>query len=554
MKASLKVKLLGIAFLAVVLVTLGAGGVAYRVLYQEALKALDTRSRALVQTLAAQLTEYLLSNDLYGAHRLLKRVLDSEVRFAYVLDPKGSVLVHTFSEGFPQALLKRPGELDYQAGGTAYHQRAAPIQGGRLGEVRVGVSEAPLRVRLWVALWDFALAILGVALLVGGVTYRMAVAFLRPIEGMVRDVARLEAQEAGEIRVPEGELGVLARSLNAHFLRAHRREKELRDLNRVAQVVNRAETPEAVLKAALEALLATGRFRCGDAFLRQGEGFVRVASLACGRGDCPVALGDTPPGFQVVRLGQEAFLVLLGEEASPEFMEALFAPIAAGLERARYYESLREKEEMRRDFLKSLLQAQEEERARIARDLHDQVGQALTGLALGLEAAQREPNPERLRALKALVESTREDVRALARSLRPAVLDTLGLEAALKRMASEVSWQSGVRVEVLCTLSARLGSEEETALYRVAQEALTNAVRHAKASRVSILLTEGPKGVSLVVEDDGEGFDPARAGRGHLGLVHMRERVEVLGGQLELETAPGRGTSVYVHLPQKEAV
>jgi signal transduction histidine kinase len=88
----------------------------------------------------------------------------------------------------------------------------------------------------------------------------------------------------------------------------------------------------------------------------------------------------------------------------------------------------------------------------------------------------------------------------------------------------------------------------------VAQEALTNAVRHAKASRVSILLTEGPKGVSLVVEDDGEGFDPARAGRGHLGLVHMRERVEVLGGQLELETAPGRGTSVYVHLPQKEVV
>lgn len=404
MRPSLKTKLLGLAFLGVALTALGTGGVAYWFLYRESLRALDARAQALARALSAELEEYLLSNDLYGAHRLLLQTLDEEVRSTYVMGPSGQVLLHTFSEGFPQVLLRFPGHLDYRTGRNTYHQRAAPILEGQLGEVRVIVSEGPFHARLRQTIAHLALAILGVALATGGLAYRVALAFLRPIQAMVQDVEALRLGKVDRIREPEGELAALAQSFNAYFAQARDREAELLDLQRVAEAVNRAETPEEVLEVALETLVATGRFRCGDAYLRRGEGYQKVSSRACVSQACPLReealTQEPPPGFQKIPLGQDDLLVLLGGEGSSEaFLQGLFAPIAVGLERARYYESLREKEALRAQFLRSLVQAQEEERARIARDLHDEVGQALTGLSLGLEAAQNDPNPARFQAL-----------------------------------------------------------------------------------------------------------------------------------------------------------
>jgi len=207
-----------------------------------------------------------------------------------------------------------------------------------------------------------------------------------------------------------------------------------------------------------------------------------------------------------------------------------------------------------RDSLRRVFEAQELERRRIALELHDETGQALTSVLLGLRSVEESKNEEELRAstaaLRELVVGALQDVRRLAVELRPKVLDDFGLVAALERLTQGFSEQTGIGVDLEARLPrTRLPSEVETALYRIVQESLTNIVKHARAGRVSIVLTRKNGSVTAVIEDDGRGFGPGeRTGEG-LGLVGMRERVVLLGGRLEIESSPGAGTTLVVEVP-----
>jgi len=205
-----------------------------------------------------------------------------------------------------------------------------------------------------------------------------------------------------------------------------------------------------------------------------------------------------------------------------------------------------------RDSLRRVVEAQELERKRLARELHDETGQALTSILLGLRSLDEDTATAQVREL---VVSTLQDVRRLAVELRPKVLDDFGLVPALQRLLETFAEQSGTAVE----LEARIGSERlppevETALYRIVQEALTNVVKHAGARHVSVTLTLKAASVVAVVEDDGEGFAPdetAGTTEGGLGIVGMRERVALLGGRLQIESAPGAGTTLVVEVPTR---
>jgi signal transduction histidine kinase len=209
-----------------------------------------------------------------------------------------------------------------------------------------------------------------------------------------------------------------------------------------------------------------------------------------------------------------------------------------------------------------LAEAQEIERGRISRELHDRLGQDLTALKLGLQNLSRPgrlaPGVEaEIKKLESLAEGLMRDLHRLAWELRPSVLDDMGLELALRRYTEEWSLNAGVPVELHIggNLEAnRLAQELETTLYRIAQEALTNVTRHAVAKRVSVLLERRPTFVSLIIEDDGRGFEAqavleAPAGPGKLGLLGMQERVELAGGTLTIESAPATGTTVFARLP-----
>jgi signal transduction histidine kinase len=206
-------------------------------------------------------------------------------------------------------------------------------------------------------------------------------------------------------------------------------------------------------------------------------------------------------------------------------------------------------ERVGREAVKSLLEGQEIERRRLARELHDETGQALASILLGLKSLEKQVGPEPVRQIRQLVGSALDDVRRLTVELRPPALDDFGLASALERLVSITAERSGIEIRLNVRDEVTLSPDQETALYRIVQEALTNVVKHAEAGSVSILVTTTADSVRMVIEDDGVGFDPARVREGALGLVGIRERILLLGGRLEVESSRGSGTTLLVELP-----
>jgi signal transduction histidine kinase len=206
-----------------------------------------------------------------------------------------------------------------------------------------------------------------------------------------------------------------------------------------------------------------------------------------------------------------------------------------------------------RDTLRRIVAGQEAERSRMARELHDQTGQALTSILLGLRAIE-DAKPDQIRdrvaGLRGLVTEALQDVRRLAVDLRPSTLDDFGVVTAIQRLCSDVAAKSGISIDFHATREGdRMSREVESCLYRVVQEALTNVIKHAAAGNVSVLLAPGERDLTLIVEDDGVGFDPATVDRARLGLVGMRERVALVDGSLTVESTPGGGTTLRVTVP-----
>lgn len=200
--------------------------------------------------------------------------------------------------------------------------------------------------------------------------------------------------------------------------------------------------------------------------------------------------------------------------------------------------------------------AKEQERKYIARELHDEFGQALTAakinLRLALAQAGREGAEERISDTIALVERLITQVRALSLDLRPPLLDELGLLPALEGYLAAVSERSGVPIDVqLPPQLPRAAPERDIAVFRIVQEAITNALRHAQPQRLHVALAAEPEGVRIDVRDDGRGFDPSAvaAAGGGFGLFGMRERVHDLGGRWQLQSAPGQGTRIEAFVP-----
>jgi signal transduction histidine kinase len=209
-------------------------------------------------------------------------------------------------------------------------------------------------------------------------------------------------------------------------------------------------------------------------------------------------------------------------------------------------------------YIGAITAAQEEERQRVARDLHDVTLQSLIALKQRLQLAVPTATDRAARTaldeMQQLADSTIEDLRRTMRALRPIYLEDLGLVPALKMLAGEAS-HSGLTVEFRASgRIERLGAPAELALYRIAQEALTNVQRHARASHAELALVFDPGLAQLELNDDGIGFTPpsspgAFAAQGHFGLLGMRERADLIGARLEILSSPGHGTTVRVGLP-----
>jgi signal transduction histidine kinase len=224
---------------------------------------------------------------------------------------------------------------------------------------------------------------------------------------------------------------------------------------------------------------------------------------------------------------------------------------------------LEEREAVRQQLLRTVISAQEDERKRIARELHDETSQTLAALGMGLDTAiatsASADGRQRLGELRRLVDRINTELHRLIVNLRPSVLDDLGLAAAIEWFAERHLAAAGIAVRCeLSNLDVRLPSETETAVFRAVQEAITNIARHAHAESVLIQVAAQDGLLTIEIEDDGAGFDPARAAGGPgsmrgVGLLGMRERIGILGGTLQIDSEPGGGTRILMQVPAAAA-
>jgi len=234
-------------------------------------------------------------------------------------------------------------------------------------------------------------------------------------------------------------------------------------------------------------------------------------------------------------------------------LAAAFNEMAESLR--RYRSEVEEKEKARLSLLDMIVQAQEEERKSIARELHDQVGQSLAALLLAIQSGiPQDQLPAQVREdLAAKLRELSDEVHRLAWGMRPAILDDYGLDSALSRYVAEMASRSGLTIDYQFSGAPDLGrlpSRIEVPLYRIVQEAITNIVSHANATRAGVVVLRQQRTVTLVVEDNGQGFDVASApGSRCLGLTGMKERAALVGGECLIESKPGAGTTIRVTIP-----
>jgi PAS domain S-box-containing protein len=247
-------------------------------------------------------------------------------------------------------------------------------------------------------------------------------------------------------------------------------------------------------------------------------------------------------------------------EEHARLAEAMSSQASVAVENAVLFEQMQAATVRMKVLSRRLVEVQETERRTIARELHDEAGQALTSLRIGLRLLEREIGgggsvTGRVADLVQRTDAVIDGLHRLAADLRPASLDHLGLEAALRQYSRSAAAKFGlaVRFKARGFTMERLPTDVETALYRVVQEAMTNVVRHARATRVDVLAERRSDRVTVMVEDDGVGFELDQVQRGeHLGLLGLRERAEALGGTLTVESAPGAGTTVVVEVPSAD--
>jgi signal transduction histidine kinase len=259
-------------------------------------------------------------------------------------------------------------------------------------------------------------------------------------------------------------------------------------------------------------------------------------------------------------------LHIAGSKSSPftsehmKLLDAIGRQIGIAIENARLWEELKQREELRGQLLEETISAQEAERKRIARELHDQTGQSLTSLMVGMRMLEKDSPKDirhRISDMRQLTSQTLNEVHNLALKLRPSSLDDLGLVAALKQYTQDYTAQFGIEADfqVIGLDGRRLLPEVEITLYRIIQESLTNVVKHAEANQVSVLLEARDSKVVAIVEDNGKGFDTKQVSRSptqmKLGLYGMIERAELINGSLTIESKRGRGTTLFIEVPVK---
>lgn len=475
------------------------------------------------------------------------------------------------------------------------HDASRAVLGATVVSLDTARVETQLRssARLLTGLvgFTFLLALGTLSVLLG----RFVLDPLSEIVATVRAVSRGDYGARAAVQTGD-ELGMLAASFNDMSGRieqfTRRQDEQIADLTRrlstltiFSQTLSEAQDLGVALEEAADVFRemvradACGVYRveggppvpaagAGDPALATRTAPLAVRTVALGRAVSSAGGDDGLPGAALavpVRSGDRILGAIVAaraaaypfEEADRILLQTVAGHLATALENRRLFQDVRDKERLRGELLSRLIHAHEEERFRIARELHDQVSQSLTGLVMSLNAVE-DADPARIHgaldAVRTVTEGALDEVRKVIYDLRPTLLDDLGLIPAVRHYAKTMLEAQGVEVRfhVAGFGGQRVAPAVETTVFRVAQEAVTNVARHARARSAVIAVTLEDGMVRLRVADDGVGFDAARLqaqDRRRLGIAGMEERVTLLGGTLQIVSEPGRGTTVTMVVP-----
>lgn len=600
----IKVKINGIIFTLIAIIGISSlVQVRYSLMETMSIQ-MDERVKAIGRDLAARSADLMLTHNIYMLQQTASETLknNKDVRYVFLLDEKDNIIVHTFGEyGISKELL----EVNQRSSNESIRLQKFETEDGIIrdvavliiegigGTVRVGLTEEYLSQALSQVTMRLLLTMTIVFILAGFIGYYVTKLITAPITKLVQvthmvsggdmsvraqvwakdEIGKLteafnqmldDLDQMGkerelynqEIVLRNRELSLLnelrvqvrsvqeMRTMLAHFL-----EKMVVEL-----LFNSAAIRISVLGETMELTYRNGLHPCDSCDPLQAQDCHCAITAISNYMVFPIELQETSIG----QLGICSIQPL--NEQSVKILHSLTHQIAVTVENLRLWYELKQKEELRLQLLKKAITAQEEERKRIARELHDETSQSLTSILIGLGVlSDKKDESERMMQieyLNALMQQTLQEVHDLAWQLRPSVLDKYGLNITLERYIVEFRKNYSMDVD-LCIVGiegSRLHAEVEIAVYRLIQEALTNVARYAKARNVSVIVDKKQDLLTVIVEDDGIGFDVEKVlnrepSKHSLGLRGMQERALLLGGILEIESKFNQGTTIFVKIP-----
>ena len=557
---------------------------------------LQDKGLSLARVMANDLANPLLDGDLLVVQRILKAVTEDghSVEYAFVIAPDGKILIHTFGEGFPEALLTAnsvPAGRPYSVQLLATER--GPIRDiglkvldGLDSELHVGFTETSIQRSLRGVTWIIALLTLAGIALACGAAWLLGRYVARPLERLTRLTRRIGQGDLDqEVAVETGdEVGILARSFNQMIRNLREtigrlkeseesyrlKNRELTAINTATRVIGLHADIDQVLGETLNKLVEVMGLRGGRILLfgdekRQQVSLAALAGILTSSGSEDAIIVEPIPISVKSRV--VGFMNVVADRSHPitasdlDILHAIGRQLGVAVENAQLWGRLKRREETVSGLLKKVITAQEEERKRIARELHDETNQSLAALAVGLKAASTlvkrdaEKAERTLEDLKDSAVIIMRELHNIVYDLRPTLLDDLGLIPALRWCAETRLERQEVEVSMeVDGISSRLPPEVETILFRIGQEAISNIAKYAGARHVNLCLRRVEDHVLLRVSDDGCGFDVnevlrEKEGKKSLGLIGMMERAGLLRGKVDIESDLGLGTIISVQVP-----
>ncbi|GBF10493.1 ATP-binding protein [Tepidibacillus sp. HK-1] len=601
----IQVKIYGMVFFVIITIT-ALSLIEIRLSMIETLSTqLEERVKSVGRDVAVRSGDLLLTQNVYLLHELAQETVKNnpDIEYVFMQDEKGKVIVHTFGEkGISQDLVlanqvNPDDELHLQKFMTergVIRDVAIPIIQGVGGTVRVGITEESLNQALRQITANLIFTMIIVLLFAGIISFLLTRLITTPITQLLRMTKEVSKGNLS-IRVkPQAndEIGLLTNAFNQMLSDLEEAEKEKRVyvqkitfrnrelslLNELSGHITSVKQMKAMLEHFVMRLVEELDFNScvlKVEILDNWEFFKYFRPECSCMKEIPLKVNHLTCYTLDKQKHHYEFTIKINEkiigrfdicscreldEQSINILESLSNQLAVSLENMQLWHELKQKEEIRQKLLEKSIKAQEEERKRIARELHDETSQSLTSILLGLSMLNEQKDEQErvnlLQNLKTMIQHTLKEVHEMAWQLRPSVLDKFGLTVALERYIEEYQHKYAIDVDLYMDgiKENRMQAEIEIAIYRIIQEALTNVARYAQSQNVSVIIDQIGNLLSVIVEDDGIGFnvdqvlkrDPSKY---NLGLHGMQERASLIGGTITIESKQGKGTTIFLKVP-----